>query len=166
MKNLKKVISSVAAIAIVASSASAFAVTFPDVDSSASYAKAVEVLTALKIVNGDDKGLFNPENNVTRAEFTKMAVGALGEIAAAEAQTTSQFTDAANTSQHWAAGYIAQGVADGFINGMGDAHLLRMNRLHTRRLQRCSFVQLVTKIMQKMQAAGPPVMFHRLHRLE
>lgn len=120
MRNLKKVISSVAAIAIVASSASAFAVTFPDVDASASYANAVEVLTALKIVNGDDKGLFNPDNNVTRAEFTKMAVGALGEIAAAEAQTTSQFTDAANTSQHWAAGYIAQGVADGFINGMGD----------------------------------------------
>jgi len=34
-----------------------------------------------------------------------MAVGALGEMAAAEAQTTSQFKDAANTSVHWAAGY-------------------------------------------------------------
>lgn len=120
MKNLKKVISSVAALAIVASSASAFALTFPDVDSSASYANAVDLLTALGIVNGDDNGLFNPDNQVTRAEFTKMAVGALGEIAAAEAQTTSQFKDAANTQVHWAAGYVAQGVADGFINGYDD----------------------------------------------
>lgn len=120
MRNLKKVISSVAAMALVASSASAFAVTFPDVDASASYANAVQTLTALKVVRGDDKGLFNPDNNVTRAEFTTMAVGALNETAAAQAQMTSEFTDAANTQQHWAAGYIAQGVADGFINGMGD----------------------------------------------
>lgn len=120
MRNLKKVISSVAAFAMVASSATAFAATFPDVDASASYAGAVESLVALGIVNGDDQGLFNPDNNVTRAEFTKMAVGALGEIEAAEAQTTSRFEDAANTSVHWAAGYVAQGVSDGFINGYDD----------------------------------------------
>ncbi|MBQ3425765.1 MAG: S-layer homology domain-containing protein [Clostridia bacterium] len=120
MRNLKKVISSVAAMAIVASSASAFAVTFPDVDANASYVNAVDTLVALKIVEGDDNGLFNPDNNVTRAEFTKMAVGALNETAAAQAQSVSQFKDAANTSVHWAAGFVAQGVADGFINGMDD----------------------------------------------
>jgi hypothetical protein len=49
-----------------------------------------------------------------------MAVGALGELASAEAQTTSKFADAANTSVHWGAGYIAQGVADGFIDGYDD----------------------------------------------
>ena len=49
-----------------------------------------------------------------------MVVRALGEEAAATAATTSSFTDAANTSVHWAAGYIAQGVADGWINGYGD----------------------------------------------
>lgn len=120
MRNLKKVISSVAALAIVASSASAFAVTFPDVETSASYANAVNALSGLGIVEGDDNGLFNPENQVTRAEFTKLAVAALGQKAAAEAQTTSKFADAANTTQHWAAGYIAQGVSDGFINGYDD----------------------------------------------
>ncbi|MGN1116338.1 MAG: S-layer homology domain-containing protein, partial [Candidatus Ornithomonoglobus sp.] len=103
MRNLKKVISSVAALAIVASSASAFAGSFPDVDASASYSNAVETLTALGVVNGDDNGLFNPDNQVTRAEFTKMAVEALGEGDAATAQTTSQFADAANTTVHWAA---------------------------------------------------------------
>ena len=120
MRNLKKVISSVAALAIVASSASAFAVTFPDVDASANYNEAVKILSGLKIVEGDENGLFNPDKTVTRAEFTKMAVGALGEMASAEAQTTSKFDDAANTSVHWAAGFIAQGVADGFIDGYDD----------------------------------------------
>ncbi len=120
MRNLKKVISSVAALAIVASSASAFAGSFPDVDASASYSNAVETLTALGVINGDDNGLFNPDNQVTRAEFTKMAVEALGEGEPATAQTTSQFADAANTTIHWAAGYIAQGVSDGFINGYDD----------------------------------------------
>lgn len=120
INNLKKVISSAAAVAIVASSASAFAVTFPDVDESASYANAVATTSALGVIEGDDNGLFNPDNNVTRAEFTTMVVRALGEDAAAKATTTSQFTDAANTTVHWAAGYVAQGVADGWINGYGD----------------------------------------------
>lgn len=120
INNLKKVISSAAVVAMVASSVSAMAVTFPDVDESASYANAVSTLTALGVVDGDDQGLFNPDKNVTRAEFAKMVVEALGEGAAASATTTSRFTDAANTTVHWAAGYIAQGVADGFINGYDD----------------------------------------------
>ena len=41
-KNLKKVISSVAALTMVASSVAAFAVDFPDVESTASYAQAVK----------------------------------------------------------------------------------------------------------------------------
>lgn len=118
MKNLKKVISSVAALAIVASSASAMATTFPDVDASASYAKDVEALTALNVINGDDNGKFNPDNSVTRAEFTKMVVEARGEgSAASSANTSSRFAD---TNGHWAAGYVQQGVADGFINGYDD----------------------------------------------
>ncbi len=114
IKNLKKVISSLAAVAILASSASAFALTFPDVDDSASYANAVNTLTALGVINGDENGKFNPDNTVTRAEFTKMVVEALGEGDSATALTSSQFADAAG---HWAVGYIAQGVAKGFING-------------------------------------------------
>ena len=114
IKNLKKLISSFAAVAIIASSASAFAVTFPDVDESASYANAVETLTALGIVNGDDNGKFNPDNSVTRAEFAKMVVEALGEGAAASSSSYTKFEDA---KSHWAAGYIEMGVAKQFING-------------------------------------------------
>ena len=116
IKNLKKVISTLAAVAILASSASAFAA-FPDVDASASYAGSVDALTALGIVNGDENGKFNPDNSVTRAEFAKMVVESMGEGNAAASSTTTKFTDAAN---HWAAGYIEVGVSKGFINGYDD----------------------------------------------
>lgn len=114
IKNLKKVISSIAAVAIIASSASVFAVNFPDVEESASYAGAVETLTALGIVEGDDNGKFNPDNTVTRAEFAKMVVEALGEGNAAASSTYTSFAD---SQGHWAAGYIEAGVGKGFING-------------------------------------------------
>ena len=84
INNLKKVISTAAALAIVASSASALAATFPDVDQSASYASSVDILTGLGIVEGDENGKFNPDNNVTRAEFAKMVVEARGEGAVAQ----------------------------------------------------------------------------------
>lgn len=118
-KNLKKVISSAAVVAMVASSASAFAATFPDVDASASYAGAVSNLSALGIVQGDENGLFNPDNTVTRAEFAKMVVESLGKGDAAAAITSTDFADCVG---HWGAGYIATGVSEGFINGYGDGN--------------------------------------------
>ena len=108
IKNLKKVISTLAAVAILATSASAFAVSFPDVDANASYAGAVDALTTLGVVNGDDNGKFNPENTVTRAEFAKMVVEALGAGSEAASSTDTDFVDAKG---HWAAGYIEVGVA-------------------------------------------------------
>ena len=98
-KNLKKVISSVAALTMVASSVAAFAVDFPDVESTASYAQAVQELSALDVISGYDDGTFGPDKLVTRAESTKFA-----DVSA----------------DHWAKGYINQGVADGFIAGMSD----------------------------------------------
>lgn len=118
-KNLKKVISSVAALTMVASSVAAFAVDFPDVESTASYAQAVRELSALDVISGYDDGTFGPDKLVTRAEITKMIVDALAERSSAEASTEStKFADV--SADHWAKGYINQGVADGFIAGMSD----------------------------------------------
>ena len=118
-KNLKKVISSVAALTMVASSVAAFAVEFPDVDATASYAQAVQELSALDVISGYDDGTFGPDKLVTRAEITKMIVDALAERSSAEASTEStKFADV--SADHWAKGYINQGVADGFIAGMSD----------------------------------------------
>ncbi len=122
MKNLKKVISSVIAFALSASSfaalsASAATSVFPDVDPDGTYADAINDLYALGIVSGDDTGNFNPDSTITRAEVTKMIVEAFSRQSNV-AQTSTDFTDV--TSSHWASGYIAYGVSQGFINGMGD----------------------------------------------
>ena len=121
MKNFKKVISAVIALALVISSFTAVSASkFADVADTASYAEAVEVLAALGIVNGTEENgtlVFKPENQVTRAEAATMIVGALNMADdAAAAAGTSQFADV-NTQAAWAAGYVNVGVAQGFIKG-------------------------------------------------
>lgn len=121
-KNLKKVISAAAALAISASSLVAFAASFPDVADTASYAQAVNELTALGVINGYDDGTFGPDQNVTRAEFAAMTVRALGtqnvDSANSKAAQDTQFTDVPGT--HWAAGWVKEGTDVGFINGYSD----------------------------------------------
>ena len=121
MKNFKKVISAVIALAMVISSFTAVSASkFADVADTANYAEAVEVLAALGIVNGtEEEGtlVFKPENQVTRAEAATMIVGALNMADDAKASAgTSQFADV-NTQAAWAAGYVNVGVAQGFIKG-------------------------------------------------
>jgi hypothetical protein len=122
-KNLKKVISAVAALSLSASSIAAFAAGFPDVEETASYAQAVQELSALNVISGYDDGTFKPDNLVTRAEISKMIVDALAEgNEAAASSNASKFADVSNagTDGHWATGYINQGVTDGWIAGYDD----------------------------------------------
>ena len=123
MKNFKRVISAVIALALSASTLVAVSASkFADVDNT-SYAEAIEVLTALDIVHGyeEEGGLvFKPEGDITRAEAATMIVGALNMNADAQAAAgTSKFTDV-NEKASWATGYVNVGVAQGFINGMDD----------------------------------------------
>ena len=96
MKNFKKVISTVIALAISASTF-ASASTFSDVADTASYAEAIEVLSALGIVNGyveDGVTSFKPEGEITRAEAATMIVGALNMTEDAKNSSSScQFAD-------------------------------------------------------------------------
>ena len=123
MKNFKKVISAVVALAL---SASTFvsASNFTDVADTASYAEAIDVLSALGIVNGyaeeDGTFTFKPEGTITRAEAATMIVGALNMTEDAKASAgTSKFADV-NSQASWATGYVNVGVAQGFISGMDD----------------------------------------------
>jgi len=122
MKNFKKVISVVMALAMIISSFTAVSASkFADVADTANYAEAVEVLEALGVVSGveQENGTFNfePEKLVTRAEAATMIVGALNMAADAQASAaTSQFGDV-NSQAAWAAGFVNVGVAQGFIAG-------------------------------------------------
>ena len=42
---------------------------FPDVDQNAVYAEAVEYLNGIEVMQGDEKGNFNPDKIVSRAEM-------------------------------------------------------------------------------------------------
>lgn len=123
-KNLKKVISAIAALAVSASSIVAFAAGYPDVPETASYKQAVTELTALGIVEGTDNGTFEPDQNVTRAQIAKMIVAAKGssDLSSAEAQKGKDTKFADVTGSHWASGYISVATAAGtkFVDGYSD----------------------------------------------
>ncbi|HBB03216.1 MAG: fibronectin type III domain-containing protein [Candidatus Peregrinibacteria bacterium GW2011_GWF2_38_29] len=55
-----------------------FSAKFPDVKNTDWYAKYVEYAANNKIVNGYENGMFNPSNNITRAEAAKIASLLLG----------------------------------------------------------------------------------------
>ncbi len=119
MKNLKKLISVIiAVIMIVGSFATVSAADYKDVDSTNSFYKAINVLSGLGIVTGDDEGNFNPKSDIKRSEMLALVCRAMGEEDIATNSASNAFTDVA--ANHWAAGYIAWGVNRSIVNGMGD----------------------------------------------
>lgn len=120
MKNLKKIVSVIVTVAMLISSLAAVTVSagYADVDASNSYNKAITVLSGLGVVKGDDEGNFNPTNDIKRSEMVALICRAMGEEAVAQSAGGSTFDDV--VADHWAAGYIAWGVAGNIINGVGD----------------------------------------------
>lgn len=83
------------------------------------YEEPVQILSALKIMIGDENGEFRLDDTIIRSEFTKMAVHALGlEDAAQSAKGETIFDDV--STEHWANGYINLAVSQGIIEGYGD----------------------------------------------
>ena len=84
-------------------------------------AQAAEILRQLGVVDGVGGSKFNPEGNLKRAEFCKMAVVMMGiEDQEASYRSRTIFTDV--DSRHWARGYINLAAAgpEAFISGMGN----------------------------------------------
>lgn len=67
--------------------------TFYDVFASSEFAPYINALAARSVVNGYPDGSFRPKNNVTRAEFLKMAILAKGLNVAAYQSLASPFVD-------------------------------------------------------------------------
>lgn len=81
--------------------------------------KITDVVRLLEIMNGDENGNLNLEDNVTRSEFVKMAICASTYKSAADtAPKNSLFPDV--RSNHWAARYINVAISNGWINGYLD----------------------------------------------
>ena len=119
MKSLKRSIVFFMVFAMVLTSvAPVFAATPSDVVGTA-YEGAVGKLVALGVVAGYEDGTFKPEQNITRAEFAKIACYVVGLQSAAElSKGATKFKDVA--ADHWAAGYINIASEKGMIKGYPD----------------------------------------------
>ena len=91
------------------------ALTFPDVPRSSWYYSAVESAAALGLFQGDNKGMFNPKANITRAEFARVMANALG--ADVTGYSGSEFTDVPEGK--WYTSVVAWAKENGIMQGDG-----------------------------------------------
>ena len=81
--------------------------------------KAIVALTSIGVVNGKEEGLFYPNDNVTRAEFVKILVGALEYAGRIDTENVScSFADVPETEWYYAP--VAAAVNAGIVTGVSD----------------------------------------------
>ncbi len=91
---------------------------FPDVPTYHNYFRAIYELTQRGVVNGQTDGTFGPDGPVMRAQFAKMACGALG-IAATESMVAAfQDLGADDPASLYPHDYIAAAAAQGIMRGV------------------------------------------------
>ncbi len=116
---MKRQISFVAALIMIITtvfSGNVFAAdSFSDVQDDNRYREAIITLSKLGVIDGYDDGTFKPEEKITRAEFTKMLITALGYE-----NNTALPTEFDDTTDHWAATFIKTAYDMGIINGTGE----------------------------------------------
>ena len=117
-KNLKKVISAVAALAMSVTSFVAMA-SYPDVADTDKHASAINELSALGVIEGFEDGTFHPDELVTRAQMAAMVCRALNNFNA-ESNKIQKFNDV--PADNWAAGWVATAADAGIINGTGNGN--------------------------------------------
>lgn len=75
---------------------------------------AISILGSFGIISGVGNGRFSPDSTMTRAQFAKIVVCALG----LEAQYRGTFADVAESA--WYAPYVDTAAAYGIVRGVGD----------------------------------------------
>ena len=121
MRNLKRALSlALASVMLLGMMVVGTSASYADV-SSKNNLEAIEVLKAVGVMTGDDKGNFNPDANVTRNEMAVIMCNLLG----LKAGGSHPFTDV----PAWAQGYVAACYNNGIIAGVsadkfsGDANV-------------------------------------------
>ena len=122
MRNLKKFLALVLALMMVVSvMVTVSAKDYTD-QADINYDEAVAVMSAVGVIEGDEKGAFNPAGTLTREQAAKLVTYMiLGKDAANKLGTpTDPFDDVKADS--WAAGSIAYCANAGLIDGDGQGH--------------------------------------------
>lgn len=84
------------------------------------YEDAVEKLVYFGIVNGYEGNVYMPENDVTRAELSKMIVLALGKEDKVESAKNKFLNFSDVLSNYWGYGYIKVATDENIVNGYTD----------------------------------------------
>ena len=89
---------------------------FKDVADSHWAAEYINTLSEENVISGKGNGSYEPESNITRAEFLKLLIESLGITA--ETEIANSFSDVAKDS--WYEKYVNIAVALGIANGTGE----------------------------------------------
>ena len=116
---MKKLLALVLALVMSMSLVTISNAAFKDADS-IDYKEAVDVMNAVGVFIGDEKGNFNAKENLTREQAAKIiAYLELGEKAADALVGSATFTDVAAT--RWSAGFVSYCAQAGVVAGVGDS---------------------------------------------
>lgn len=110
---IQSILASLLAVSLLTCSASAK--TFPDVNNNSPYATAIQYVSEIGIMVGDNQGNFNPDKIVNRAEMATIVCRVLGQTE--NLSKSNVFTDV--PMEHWANANIAKASALGIVGGYG-----------------------------------------------
>ena len=116
---MKKLLALVLALVMSMSLVTISNAAFKDADK-IDYKEAVDVMNAVGVFVGDEKGNFNAKENLTREQAAKIiAYLELGSKAADALPGGATFTDVAST--RWSAGFVGYCAQAGVVNGVGNS---------------------------------------------
>ena len=116
---MKKLLALVLALVMSMSLVTISNAAFKDADK-IDYKEAVDVMNAVGVFIGDEKGNFNAKENLTREQAAKIiAYLELGSKAADALAGGATFTDVAST--RWSAGFVGYCAQAGVVNGVGNS---------------------------------------------
>ena len=116
---MKKLLALVLALVMTMSLVTISNAAFKDADK-IDYKEAVDVMNAVGVFIGDEKGNFNAKDNLTREQAAKIiAYLELGSKAADALVGGATFTDVA--SSRWSAGFVGYCAQAGIVSGVGDS---------------------------------------------
>ena len=94
---------------------------FADIPAHAWYSGYAKYLNNNGVTYGKSKTIFAPDDAITRAEFTALAVRFFDVYGDGDAEIMEQYRDFNDVSDgYWAAAYIKAAAKHGWINGYGD----------------------------------------------
>ena len=137
---MKKLLALVLALVMSMSLVTISTAAFKDADS-IDNKEAVDVMNAVGVFVGDEKGNFNAKENLTREQAAKIiAYLELGSKAADAMVGGNTFTDVA--SSRWSAGFIAYCAQAGIVSGVGDGKFAPAGQLTALQFGKMLLVEL------------------------